>query len=380
MVSDKDTIWHTGLRLIYQLQSLSSWVPHHELRGRLHAYAKESKEDKIDLHRLKAICPKIPSAQVDLLFEDCQNRIKTTVERGRKNMLSEALASILLGTEDLRRGVRMMKDWRHGTSYFVESPLDGFEDTSGEQSSRELAMEKLGSNRTPEETQAFLVDNSELKATPKGVGYRRSKDILDKEPGRTALWGTVIYGVASDGWVSVDDIFLPRQVRGATVLKLLEPQEARDIVRSQELARKQEALALRNFERSNGMPEGTATVDQVMSTSAGIAGWARGEGESRRQLGAPQAESDPDHPATPRTSSAGTSRQDPRATPTEEPFWVTSGLRRHLRASALRMDNMYIDISQLQATVKKLESEGGAGPLPLLTAFTLPEPEEPPGG
>merc|ERR1719291_1465434 len=152
MVSDKDTIWHTGLRLIYQLQALSTWVSHHELRSRLIAWAKESKEDKIDLHRLKTICPKIPSAQVDLLFEDCQNRIKSTVERGRKNMLSEALASILLGTEDLRQGVRAMKEWRQGISYYGESPLDGFEDASGSlaEGSSSLAEGRPGSGRAAE--------------------------------------------------------------------------------------------------------------------------------------------------------------------------------------------------------------------------------------
>lgn len=35
-----------------------------------------------------------------------------------------------------------------------------------------------------------------------------------------------------------------------------------------------QARALENFERFHGMPEGTATLDQVQNSSAGLGGWA----------------------------------------------------------------------------------------------------------
>jgi hypothetical protein len=241
-VTDKDTIWHTGLRLFYQLQSLSTWVTHQELRGRLYHWSKDTKDDKVDVHKLKQICPKIPSAQLDLLFEDCQNRIKSTVERGRKNMLSEAIASILLGTEDLRRGVRMMKDWRQGISYFG-GPGDVLEeDISGEQfsTSGSLKLEGAQSTKTAE-----------------------------------------------------------KEVEG--------------------------------FE-------------------------------------------------SPRESSE--TPEDPKAMPSEAPFWVSSGLMRHLRASSQQMENMYIDIAQIEATIAKLKEEQSNPEKPepqrgLAYFFSKREPEEP---
>ncbi|OLP86698.1 Peridinin-chlorophyll a-binding protein, chloroplastic [Symbiodinium microadriaticum] len=64
----------------------------------------------------------------------------------------------------------------------------------------------------PETQQAFLVDNRAFKADSDGVGYRASPDLEDKAllgergsptllqvvPARTALWGTVVHGVADD--------------------------------------------------------------------------------------------------------------------------------------------------------------------------------------
>ncbi|CAK0862971.1 unnamed protein product [Prorocentrum cordatum] len=239
-VTDKDTIWHTGLRLFYQLQSLSTWTTHQEIRGRLYNWSKEHKEDKVDMYKLRAICPKMPSAQLDLLFEDCQNRIKSTVERGRKNMLSEAIASILLGTEELRRGVRMMKDWRQGVSYF-DGPGDVLEgDVSGEQFS----------------------GSGSLKVEPTQSPKTAEKEVLDS------------------------------------------PCE------------------------SNETPA------------------------------------------------------DPKAMPSEAPFWVSSGLMRHLRASSQHMENMYIDISQIEATIAKLKEEHNVPEQPESAPsvdmfFSKRKPEEP---
>lgn len=72
----------------------------------------------------------------------------------------------------------------------------------------------------PETQQAFLVDNRAFKADSDGVGYRASPDLEDKVvPARTALWGTVVHGVADDeGWLRVGAYYLPMALKGIRVL------------------------------------------------------------------------------------------------------------------------------------------------------------------
>jgi hypothetical protein len=48
----------------------------------------------------------------------------------------------------------------------------------------------------------FRADNSILHATTKGVGYRKSKDLHNKDAGRALPWGEMIVGIdEEDGWV-----------------------------------------------------------------------------------------------------------------------------------------------------------------------------------
>lgn len=77
------------------------------------------------------------------------------------------------------------------------------------------------------EPPAYLVDDSAVKSGARGVAYRRSKDIEDRcEDRACAEYDSIVFGVEeSGGWVRVGDRFLPLQVKGSTVLKLLEPQE-----------------------------------------------------------------------------------------------------------------------------------------------------------
>lgn len=73
--------------------------------------------------------------------------------------------------------------------------------------------------RTP-----WLVDNSKLKATTRGISYRTSKDIIDKDPAAIVEWGSVVNGVdMGDGWLVVGESsswhnYLPFQVNGKDVL------------------------------------------------------------------------------------------------------------------------------------------------------------------
>jgi hypothetical protein len=74
--------------------------------------------------------------------------------------------------------------------------------------------------------QAYLVDNSAVKGPPLGLGYRNSTNVEDTDWGECAPWGSIVHGVdQKDGWVRVGNRFLPMQLYGITVLKLLESQE-----------------------------------------------------------------------------------------------------------------------------------------------------------
>ncbi|CAK0804233.1 unnamed protein product, partial [Prorocentrum cordatum] len=78
-----------------------------------------------------------------------------------------------------------------------------------------------------QELQAYLVDNSALNASTRGLSYRRSKDMKDADGERFAEWNSIVNGVDDgDGWVRVGDRFLPLQIGGAAVLRPLEPQQA----------------------------------------------------------------------------------------------------------------------------------------------------------
>ncbi|CAK0853637.1 unnamed protein product [Prorocentrum cordatum] len=66
--------------------------------------------------------------------------------------------------------------------------------------------------------EAFLVDNSALKATTDGIAYRLSKQ-EEHRTNEKAAWGTVVLGVdQGDGWLLVGSRYLPFHLKGATVL------------------------------------------------------------------------------------------------------------------------------------------------------------------
>ena len=74
-----------------------------------------------------------------------------------------------------------------------------------------------------EAEEAFLVDNSILKSKTSGVGYRRSMDLGDKDGNDIADWGSVVRGVREgDDWLKVGDRYLPMEIGGKLVLKILE--------------------------------------------------------------------------------------------------------------------------------------------------------------
>ena len=69
--------------------------------------------------------------------------------------------------------------------------------------------------------EAFWVDNSELKSETRGIAYRRSMRLSDKEPKKIAEFNSVVRGIPHEGstWLQVDDFFLPMRVGGKDVLR-----------------------------------------------------------------------------------------------------------------------------------------------------------------
>lgn len=74
--------------------------------------------------------------------------------------------------------------------------------------------------KPPENARSYRVDNSRLRSTSPGLGYRGSKNDDDKVKGEGADWEDIITGVdEGDGWLRVsNDRYLPFEQKGALVL------------------------------------------------------------------------------------------------------------------------------------------------------------------
>lgn len=71
------------------------------------------------------------------------------------------------------------------------------------------------------EGEEYIIDNSELKAATKGVGYRFSTKLEDRDLSTVAHWGTIVRGKDNnDGWIKVGDCFLPKALTGKPVVLL----------------------------------------------------------------------------------------------------------------------------------------------------------------
>eukprot|EP00439_Symbiodinium_sp_Y106_P068204 s46_g11.t1 len=93
------------------------------------------------------------------------------------------------------------------------------ESLDGQGASVSMEVAQAQEEPAPQEPEAFLVDNRAFKADSDGVGYRASPDLEDKVvPARTALWGTVVHGVADEGWLRVGAYYLPMTLTGIRVL------------------------------------------------------------------------------------------------------------------------------------------------------------------
>lgn len=69
----------------------------------------------------------------------------------------------------------------------------------------------------------YLIDNSHMLASTKGVGYRKAKsfakDVHNLMTGDIAEWGSHVHGFDEDDqWIKVGDHFLPVFVQGIRVI------------------------------------------------------------------------------------------------------------------------------------------------------------------
>jgi hypothetical protein len=77
-----------------------------------------------------------------------------------------------------------------------------------------------------EQEQSYLVDNRQLGATTKGLGYRLSPWLQDLDKNKNlsmcmAPWGSIVKGLPhGEEWLNVKDRYLPRKLGGVPVLTL----------------------------------------------------------------------------------------------------------------------------------------------------------------
>jgi len=66
----------------------------------------------------------------------------------------------------------------------------------------------------------YLIDNSEMLASTKGLAYRNEKGVdTELMTGEIAEWGTHVHGFDEDDqWIKVGDHFLPVFVQGIRVI------------------------------------------------------------------------------------------------------------------------------------------------------------------
>jgi len=66
----------------------------------------------------------------------------------------------------------------------------------------------------------YLLDNSQLQATTRGMGLRLSKNLKDLDRTTRALWGSTVIGTdLGDGWLRVGNCYLPTELQGVPVIK-----------------------------------------------------------------------------------------------------------------------------------------------------------------
>ncbi|CAJ1394682.1 unnamed protein product [Effrenium voratum] len=81
------------------------------------------------------------------------------------------------------------------------------------------AWAKDGKGKPPRhfDQETFMVDNSELRSDARGIFYRKSMSLVDKDR-KIAEFKSVVRGMVCGQWLQVGDLYLPMEVNGKRVL------------------------------------------------------------------------------------------------------------------------------------------------------------------
>jgi hypothetical protein len=107
-VCAEDTLWNTAQRLLIQLKEQSDWWSGHDL---LLQISTLDQDEAVDASKLKDICHGIPHKQVKMLLEAADKKLeRAAVFRPDRTLLPQATATILIGVNELRAAVRLLRE------------------------------------------------------------------------------------------------------------------------------------------------------------------------------------------------------------------------------------------------------------------------------
>lgn len=143
-------------------------------------------------------------------------------------LVQDEIANIEQNIE--KRRIRFAVDDQAGTR--LASARDGISDTNSRSQDSALTADAkplrhgdsaidIGQATQEPLVKTYLVDNSLVNSTTKGLSYRLSKELQNRDGNNLALWGTFVRGTdEDDGWVRIGDRYLPRRVGGVAVLSI----------------------------------------------------------------------------------------------------------------------------------------------------------------
>ncbi|CAE7470399.1 pkd2 [Symbiodinium pilosum] len=111
-ITPEDTLWTTLRRHIVAARNMSSWYTSFDLLTGIN----NSKSEVITKQGFRDIFRGITDEQVEQIFDLAELRAVNDTIRGQPTLLGEAIASILLGVDDMRDGIRTIQD-KQFTSY-----------------------------------------------------------------------------------------------------------------------------------------------------------------------------------------------------------------------------------------------------------------------
>jgi len=105
-ITDEDTLWTTIRRHFAALRNMSKWYSSFDLLTGI----QNTKMEVITKQGFREIFRGITDEQVEQIFDLAELRAVNDTIRGQPTLLGEAIASILLGVDDMRDGIRTIQD------------------------------------------------------------------------------------------------------------------------------------------------------------------------------------------------------------------------------------------------------------------------------